>query len=133
MISQIMSKWSDRTAVTQAFELAVVKQERPAVLRAHIYNFSNENRMVACINGGDQFTIQLNQASWEYRRPAASRMEFNAERMRGRGILFRPGKEPGKRCLIFRKNVDGEILALTNVRVRKSAASNAHQNFKRLE
>ena len=53
--------------------------------------------------------------------------------MRGRRILFRPSKESGERRLIFRQNVDGEIPALTNVPVRKSAAINAHQNFKRLE
>jgi hypothetical protein len=73
-----MSEWSDRSAVTQKFELAVVKQERPAVLRAHIYNFSNENRVVTSINGGGQITIQLDETSWKYRRPARSRMEFNA-------------------------------------------------------
>jgi len=73
-----MCEWSDRSAVTQKFELAVVKQEWPAVLRAHIYNFSDENRMVACINGGSQFTIQLDEASWEYRRSALSQMECNA-------------------------------------------------------
>ena len=133
MIFPIMCEWSDRTAVVQAFELAVVKQERPAVLRAHIYNFSDENRMVACLHGGCQFAIQLDETSRKYRRSALSRIEGNAERTRGFGILLRPGKEPGERGLIFRKNVDGEIPALTDIPVRKGAAINAHQNFKRLE
>jgi len=133
MISQIMSEWSDRTSFTEALELALVEQKRAAVLRAHIHNFSDENRVITCINGGGQFTIQLDETSRKYRRSALSRMECNAKRMRGRGILFRPSEEPGERCLIFRKNVDGEILALTNVPVGKSAAINAHQNFKRLE
>jgi hypothetical protein len=73
-----MSGWSDRTAVVQAFELSVVKQERPAVLHVHMYHFSDENRVITCINGGGQFTIQLDEAPWDYRRSALSRLEFDA-------------------------------------------------------